>query len=77
MLQIAGSVERSSVTAGIVFTLAAGFRPLQTLPIIGRREDNTLIGGSVSSAGVVTIFLDSAAPDHLDINVIMPLDLPV
>lgn len=78
MLQIAGSFQRSVVTTGVVFTLDAGFRPAQTLPIVGRREDNTLEGGSITSAGVVTIFLSSSvADDHMDLNIIMPLDLTV
>lgn len=78
MLQLAGSFQRSVVSTGIVFTLAAGFRPAQSLPIFGRREDESLVGGFISSAGVVTIFLDSSvADDHMDLNIIMPLDLTV
>lgn len=78
MLQLAGSFQRSIVAAGIVFTLDAGFRPAQILPIYGRREDNTLVGGSINPAGTVTIFLDSSlAGNHMDLNVIMPLDLTV
>jgi len=78
MLQLAGSFQRSVVTTGIVFTLAAGFRPAQSLPIYGRREDATLVGGIIDSSGVVTIFLaSSTAGHHMDLNIIMPLDLTV
>ena len=77
MLQLAGSVERSSVTTGIIATLPAGYRPAQTLPIIGRRETDALIGGTLSSAGVLTCFLGTASPSHLDFNIVIPLDLTV
>lgn len=78
MLQLAGSVQRSVVSAGVIFTLDAGFRPAQTLPVFGRREDDALIGGSVTSSGIVTCFLGSSvADDHLDLDIIIPLDLTV
>lgn len=78
MLQLAGSFERSVVTTPVVFVLPAGFRPLNALPIVGNREDNVLIGGNVFPSGNVVIVLDSAtAGHHLDLNAIVPMDLPV
>lgn len=72
MLQLNGSVERSAVSSAVIFTLPAGFRPVQTLPIIGSREDNTLVGGFINSSGSVTCLLDSSlAGNHLDFNIIM------
>lgn len=77
MLQLAGSVTRSSVTAGTIFTLDAGFRPPQSMPIVGRREDDSLVGGFINSSGVVSCLLSAADPAHLDFNVIIPMDLTV